>query len=70
MTVFKAKQLKRKLTFSCEEYEWRYLCWTVLSRGLEEHNMIGPYIFKLSLEQPNKVENFVTWCVWHHNSQD
>ncbi len=47
MTVFKAKQLKGKLIFSCEEDEWRYLCWTVLSRGFEEHDMIGPYIFKV-----------------------
>jgi hypothetical protein len=32
MIVFKAKQLKGKVIFSCEEDEWRYLCWTVLSR--------------------------------------
>ncbi len=70
MTVFKAKQLKGKLILSCEDDEWRYLCWTVLSRGFEEHDMTGPYIFKLSLQQPTKVENFVTWCVWHHNLQD
>ncbi len=50
MTVFKAKYFKGKLIFSCEEDEWRYLCWTVLSRGFEEHDMIGPYIFKVSLE--------------------
>jgi hypothetical protein len=42
MTVFKAKQLKGKLIFSYEEDEWRYLCWTVLSRCFEEHDMIGP----------------------------
>jgi hypothetical protein len=69
MTVFKAKKLKEKLIFSYEEDEWRYLCWTVLSRCFEEHDMIGPCILKVYLEQPNKVVNFVTWCVaWHHNS--
>ncbi len=31
--------------FSCEEDEWRYLCWTVLSRGFEEHDTTGPYVF-------------------------
>ncbi len=41
----------------------------ILSRGFEEHDMIGPYIFKESLEQPNKVVNFVTRRVWHHNLQ-
>ncbi len=45
MTVFKAKQFKGKLIFSCEEDECRYLFWTVLSIGFEEHDTIGPYIF-------------------------
>jgi hypothetical protein len=60
MTVFKAKQLKGKLIFSYEEDEWQYLCWTILSRCFEEHDMIGPCILKVYLEQPNKVVNFVT----------
>jgi hypothetical protein len=70
MTVFKAKELKGKLVFSYEENEWRYLCWTVLSRCFEEHDMIGPCILKVYLEQPNKVVNFVTRCVGHHNAQE
>ena len=69
MTVLKAKQLKGELIFSYEEDEWRYLCWTVLSRCFEEHDiMIGPCILKVYLEQPNKVVNFVTRCVGHHNN--
>jgi hypothetical protein len=65
MTVFKAKQLKEKLIFSYEEDEWRYfICWTVLSRCFEEHDMIGPCILKVYLV------NFITWCVGHHNSQE
>ena len=39
MIVFKAKQLKGKLIFSYEEDERRYLCWTVLSRCFEEHDI-------------------------------
>jgi hypothetical protein len=71
MTVFKAKQLKGKLIFSYrEEDEWRYLCWTVLCRCFEEHDMIGPCILKVYLEQPNKVVNFVARCVGHHNSHE
>jgi hypothetical protein len=62
MTVFKAKQLKEKLIFSYEEDEWRYLCCTVLSRCFEEHDMIGPCILKVYLEQPNKVVNCVPVC--------
>jgi hypothetical protein len=76
MTVFKAKQLKGKLIFSYEEDEWRYLSvgLHVLSRCFEEHDMnmigrIGPCILIVYLEQPNKVVNFVTRCVGHHNSQ-
>jgi hypothetical protein len=56
--------------FSYEEDEWRYLCWTVLSRCFEEHDMIEPYILKVYLEQPNKVVYFVIRCVRHHNSQE
>ena len=71
MIVFKAKQLKGKLIFSYEEDEWQYLqYWTVSSRYFEEHDMIGPCILKVYLEQPNKVVNFVTGCVGHHNSQE
>jgi hypothetical protein len=49
MTVFKAKKMKGKLIFSCEEDEWRYLCWTVLGRCFEEHDMIGPCILVLGI---------------------
>ena len=43
------------------------LFWAEASKNMTWLDLIN---FKLSLEQPNKVENFVTWCVWHHNLQD
>ena len=57
-SVFKAKQLQAKLLFLCEEDEWRYLCWVVFGRCFEQHDMLGPFIVKVSLEQPKKEVNF------------